>query len=328
MKEQLTPAPVVERDTEVQYPDFDGVNDRDLDLMQIYRRGFQPKLSREQETEYSKRIEAGKFAEYLRDHPETQGPNKVEADELEWLIDDGNEALDDFIAANLAYVVSIAKRYQGHGVPLLDIIQEGNKGLLTAAWKFDYQKGYKFSTYATDRIIRDISRGMAENSRNVRLPREKYEALIQLNRARGKFFQEYGRDATIDELTGLAKMSAEQITDLIDIAPDTFSLDAPIHPDEQEDFSDLVWDGESDAVTKNAEYADLRTRVKELLSRLSPEEQGVIRRSFGFTGREWSGPQIGAEFGRTGQWARDTRRKAIAHLGKIASPMLAEFAPE
>lgn len=327
MSEKCEFAPVVAEDTEVVYPSLDSAaTDGDLDLLQIYKRDLKPSLTAEQEIEYAQRIENGLFAARLKDHPEEQSPNKIETDELEWLIADGERAMNDFCASAGGLVIGIAKRYQNHGVPLLDIIQEGNKGMLHAIKKFDYTKGIRFSTYATYWIKRDIGRGMVENSRNRRLPREQYEAVVSLKKTCAVFYQTHARNASIQELAVEMDESEERIIDLFIISADTTSLDDPIDADETATLGMLVADHSDEEMHERAEHVELRMQLDALLGELGFEQQEVLRRSSGLhDGRQWPSREISAELGHNPQWAVDAKRRAMARLRTVASPALREL---
>ncbi len=214
------------------------------DLVRVYLNGIgrTALLTAAQEVELAKRIEAGVFAQHMLE-TETRGGAKQT--ELEALVRDGHQAKNHLLEANLRLVVSLAKRYTGRGMPLLDLIQEGNLGLIRAVEKFDYTKGFKFSTYATWWIRQAITRGMADQGRTIRLPVHLVEQVNKLARIKRDLHQQLGREATHEELAVEVGLTPEKVADLLDHARDPVSLDMPVGSEEDAPLGDFIEDGEA-----------------------------------------------------------------------------------
>ena len=237
-------APVVLARRRIESEDLDAQGPS-ADLVRVYLNGIGKTalLSAEQEVELAKRIEAGVFAQHKLESATRLSPQKVA--DLRAVVKDGNRARSHLLVANLRLVVSLAKRYTGRGMPLLDLIQEGNLGLIRAVEKFDYTKGFKFSTYATWWIRQAISRGMADQGRTIRLPVHLVEQVNKLSRLRRELHQQLGRDATMAELAAESGIAEERISDLLDHARDPVSLDMPVGSDEEAPLGDFIEDSES-----------------------------------------------------------------------------------
>ena len=217
------------------------IADRDLVGMYLDEIARTPLLDAAKEVELSQTIEAGVFARQVLD-----GEEKSQADasraELEALVAEGERAKDVFIRSNLRLVVAVARRYPRSGLPLLDLIQEGNAGLVRAVEKFDYQKGFKFSTYATWWIRQAITRGMADQARTIRLPVHLVEQVNKLARIKREMHQNLGREATDEELAEESGIPVEKITDLLEHSRDPVSLDMPVGSDEEAPLGDFIED--------------------------------------------------------------------------------------
>ncbi|MGH3540088.1 MAG: sigma-70 family RNA polymerase sigma factor, partial [Pseudonocardiaceae bacterium] len=221
----VEPDPMLEADLDAQSPA--------ADLVRVYLNGIgrTALLSAQQEVELAKRIEAGVFARHTLDTATRLSPSR-RADLLR-LVSDGHKAKDHLLEANLRLVVSLAKRYTGRGMPLLDLIQEGNLGLIRAVEKFDYTKGFKFSTYATWWIRQAITRGMADQGRTIRLPVHLVEQVNKLARIKRDLHQQRGREATHQELAEESGIPVEKVADLLDYSRDPVSLDMPVGAEEE-----------------------------------------------------------------------------------------------
>ena len=244
------------------------------DLVRVYLNGIGKTalLTAAQEVDLAKRIEAGVFAKHVLDSAAAEGVelDPAHAKDLRLVVRDGERARNHLLEANLRLVVSLAKRYTGRGMPLLDLIQEGNLGLIRAVEKFDYTKGFKFSTYATWWIRQAITRGMADQARTIRLPVHLVEQVNKLARIKRDMHQRLGREATHEELAEESGLPAEKIADLLDHARDPVSLDMPVGAEEEAPLGDFIEDGEA---------ADAETTV---ISHLLHDD---LRRVLGHAGR-------------------------------------------
>ncbi|MEO7078816.1 MAG: RNA polymerase sigma factor SigB, partial [Rhodococcus sp. (in: high G+C Gram-positive bacteria)] len=215
------------------------------DLVRVYLNGIgrTALLTAEEEVDLAKRIEAGLYAKNVLEN--TKRLTAVKKRKLAIIVRDGSAARSHLLEANLRLVVSLAKRYTGRGMPLLDLIQEGNLGLIRAMEKFDYAKGFKFSTYATWWIRQAITRGMADQSRTIRLPVHLVEQVNKLARIKRELHQQLGREATDEELSSESGIPAAKIADLLDHSRDPVSLDMPVGSDEEAPLGDFIEDSEA-----------------------------------------------------------------------------------
>ena len=289
------------------------------DLVRVYLNGIGKTalLTAEQEVDLAKRIEAGVFAQHMldtaaadgteldRSTPPTCGPSCAT----------GMRARNHLLEANLRLVVSLAKRYTGRGMPLLDLIQEGNLGLIRAVEKFDYTKGFKFSTYATWWIRQAITRGMADQARTIRLPVHLVEQVNKLARIKRDLHQKLGRDATLEELAAESGIAEEKIADLLDHARDPVSLDMPVGSEEEAPLGDFIEDGEAtDAETAVISHL-LHDDMRRVLATLEDREQHVIRMRYGLDdGQPCTLDQIGRRFGMSRERVRQIEREVMAKL--------------
>ena len=284
------------------------------DLVRVYLNGIGKTqlLTAEQEVELAKRIEAGVFAEHLLEAGEPM-PAARRA-ELSKVVRDGRIAKNHLLEANLRLVVSLAKRYAGRGMPLLDLIQEGNLGLVRAVEKFDYAKGFKFSTYATWWIRQAITRGMADQSRTIRLPVHLVEQVNKLARMKRELHQSLGREATMDELAAESGLEAAKVSDLLDHARDPVSLDMPVGTDEDAPLGDFIEDQSTSA--ENAVISGLlQDDLRRVLATLEAREQAVIRLRYGLEdGQPRTLDQIGKTFGLSRERVRQIEREVMAKL--------------
>src|SRR3982751_727424 len=285
------------------------------DLVRVYLNGIGKTalLNAADEVELAKRIEAGLYAQHLLATKKRLGENRKR--ELAAVVRDGEAARRHLLEANLRLVVSLAKRYPGRGMPLLDLIQEGNLGLIRAMEKFDYAKGFKFSTYATWWIRQAITRGMADQSRTIRLPVHLVEQVNKLARIKREMHQTLGRDATDEELAEESGLPEEKIADLLDHARDPVSLDMPVGSDEEAPLGDFIEDGEAaDAETTVISHL-LHDDLRRVLATLEDREQHVIRMRYGLDdGQPRTLDQIGRRFGLSRERVRQIEREVMAKL--------------
>jgi RNA polymerase primary sigma factor len=284
------------------------------DLVRIYLReiGRVPLLTAEDEVELAKSIEAGLFAdEKLRGSFELQG---AEAADLEFLVAEGERAKQRLIEANLRLVVSIAKRYIGRGLVFLDLIQEGNLGLIRAVEKFDYTRGYKFSTYATWWIRQAITRAIADQARTIRVPVHMVETINKLARVQRQLHQDLGREATPDEIAAEMGIEPERVTDIQRIAQEPVSLQSPIG-EEESDLGDFIEDADAVVPIEAAAFIMLQDQLERVLDDLSRREQRIIQLRFGLTdGHPRTLEEVGREFGVTRERIRQIESKTLAKL--------------
>ncbi|HEV7649924.1 MAG TPA: sigma-70 family RNA polymerase sigma factor [Actinophytocola sp.] len=284
------------------------------DLVRVYLNGIgrTALLTAAQEVELAKRIEAGVFAQHMLEN-ETFGT--ANRGELEALVRDGHVGKNHLLEANLRLVVSLAKRYTGRGMPLLDLIQEGNLGLIRAVEKFDYTKGFKFSTYATWWIRQAITRGMADQGRTIRLPVHLVEQVNKLARIKRDLHQSLGREATIDEMAAEVGLTPEKVADLLDHARDPVSLDMPVGSEEDAPLGDFIEDGEATDAESAVISGLLHDDLRRVLSTLDDREQSVIRLRYGLDdGQPHTLDQIGKRFGLSRERVRQIEREVMSKL--------------
>ena len=285
------------------------------DLVRVYLNGIGKTalLSAEDEVELAKRIEAGLYAQHLLATRKRMSDNRKNV--LSVVADDGRAARSHLLEANLRLVVSLAKRYTGRGMPLLDLIQEGNLGLIRAMEKFDYTKGFKFSTYATWWIRQAITRGMADQSRTIRLPVHLVEQVNKLARIKREMHQTLGREATEEELAEESGIPAERINDLLEHSRDPVSLDMPVGADEEAPLGDFIEDSEAMSAENTVIAELLHTDIRHVLATLDEREQQVIRLRFGLDdGQPRTLDQIGKTFGLSRERVRQIEREVMIKL--------------
>jgi RNA polymerase nonessential primary-like sigma factor len=285
------------------------------DLVRVYLNGIGKTalLTAAEEVELAKRIEAGVFAQHMAETAKRLSPTRRE--ELRALVRDGHVAKNHLLEANLRLVVSLAKRYTGRGMPLLDLIQEGNLGLIRAVEKFDYTKGFKFSTYATWWIRQAITRGMADQGRTIRLPVHLVEQVNKLARIKRDLHQQLGREATTEELAKESGISAEKVSDLLDHARDPVSLDMPVGAEEDAPLGDFIEDSDATDAESAVISGLLQDDLRRVLSTLDPREQAVIRLRYGLEdGQPRTLDQIGKRFGLSRERVRQIEREVMSKL--------------
>ncbi len=276
--------------------------------------GKVPLLNAEQEVELAKRIEAGLFAEEkLADAP--AGQASEQRWDMEWIAEDGRRAKNHLLEANLRLVVSLAKRYTGRGMLFLDLIQEGNLGLIRAVEKFDYTKGYKFSTYATWWIRQAITRAMADQARTIRIPVHMVEVINKLARVQRQMLQDLGREPTPEELAAELDMTPEKVIEVQKYGREPISLHTPLGEDGDSEFGDLIEDSEAIQPGEAVSFTLLQEQLHSVLDTLSEREAGVVSMRFGLTdGQPKTLDEIGKVYGVTRERIRQIESKTMSKL--------------
>jgi len=285
------------------------------DLVRVYLNeiGKVALLTAADEVELAKRIEAGLYAEHLLAAANSFGAARKR--DLRALTRDGERAKDHLLRANLRLVVSLAKRYTGHGMPFLDLIQEGNLGLIRAVEKFDYTKGFKFSTYATWWIRQAISRAMADQSRTIRLPVHLVEQVNKLQRIRRELNQQLGREATHAELAADLDLTEDRVRELIDLSRDLVSLDQTVGADDDASLGDFIADDTAPAAEAAVEAGLMRRQLQSVLGTLEAREAAVVRMRYGLDdGQPRTLDEIGRAFKLSRERIRQIERETMAKL--------------
>ena len=290
--------------------------DRDEeDLVRLYLTdiGQYTLLTKDDEVELAQRIEAGsEAAQELAGGGQLNPRRRVE---LRRLVADGETAERQFVQSNLRLVVSIAKKYQASGLPLLDLVQEGNLGLMHAVEKFDWRKGFKFSTYATWWIRQAITRGIANTGRTIRLPVHAGDTLTRLQKARARLELRNGRPATLSELAREVEMSEQKVTEALRFASEPLSLSEPIRDDGDAELGDLVEDRSAESPFEVAATALLPNEIKRLLSPLDEREREILTLRYGLDrGEPRTLEEVGEHFNLTRERIRQIEARAMSKL--------------
>jgi RNA polymerase sigma factor (sigma-70 family) len=292
----------------------------DPDLVRYYldEIGATALLTAEQEVELSKRIEAGLFAVRLLEESAAKGGPRLRPKkrlELERLAADGEDAKDHMVRANLRLVVSVAKKFSGRDAAFLDIVQEGNLGLIRAVEKFDYAKGYKFSTYATWWIRQAIQRGLGELGRTVRLPVHVVEELSKLNRLERTMGSTLGREPTLEELAAEIDAPIERVIELRRLSRSPVSLDAAVGDDGETRIADLIEDDDAVAAAEIAEHRALMTQLRSMVAALPERQAAVLTERYGLRdGKPKTLAEIAVPLGLTRERVRQLEKEALATL--------------
>jgi len=320
------------------------------DLVRVYLNGIGKTalLTAAQEVDLAKRIEAGVFAKHVLDSAATEGVelDPAHAKDLRLVVRDGERARNHLLEANLRLVVSLAKRYTGRGMPLLDLIQEGNLGLIRAVEKFDYTKGFKFSTYATWWIRQAITRAIADQARTIRIPVHMVETINRLIRVSRTLLQELGREPTVEEIArrmsrdeiirelrdklqrepteaetdereaaGPQTVSPEKVREIMKVSQEPVSLETPIGEEEDSHLGDFIPDLASVAPADAASHQLLKEQVEGVLDSLTPRERRVLQLRFGLEdGRSRTLEEVGRDFNVTRERIRQIEAKALRKL--------------
>jgi len=274
-------------------------------------------LNAEEEVDLAKRIEAGLFStERLRQLAESNGkPEAQLSRDLRWVRRDGERAKNHLLEANLRLVVSLAKRYTGRGMAFLDLIQEGNLGLIRAVEKFDYTKGYKFSTYATWWIRQAITRAMADQARTIRIPVHMVEVINKLGRIQRELLQDLGREPTPDELAKEMDITPDKVLEIQQYAREPISLDQTIGDEGDSQLGDFIEDSEAVVAVDAVSFTLLQDQLQSVLQTLSEREAGVVRLRFGLTdGQPRTLDEIGQVYGVTRERIRQIESKTMSKL--------------
>ncbi|GHC61512.1 sigma-70 family RNA polymerase sigma factor [Streptomyces flavofungini] len=304
------------------------IADRDLVGMYLDEIARTPLLDAAKEVELSQIIEAGVYARQILDGVVGRGTEEGDLEasavtasraELEALVADGDRAKDVFIRSNLRLVVAVARRYPRSGLPLLDLIQEGNAGLVRAVEKFDYAKGFKFSTYATWWIRQAITRSIADQSRTIRLPVHLVEELGRIRRVQREFNREHGREPEPAEIAAELASTPERVVDVLDWARDPVSLNMPVDDEGDTQFGDLLED--TSAVSPEQSVLTLlrSEELDDLIGRLDQRTASIIKMRYGIVdGRERTLTEVGKEHGLTRERIRQIEKHALMELKKLA----------
>nr|WSW68703.1 sigma-70 family RNA polymerase sigma factor [Streptomyces sp. NBC_00995] len=295
------------------------IADRDLVGMYLDEIARTPLLDAAKEVELSQTLEAGVFAQQVLDKAVESEAGGASREELEALVAEGERAKDIFIRSNLRLVVAVARRYPRAGLPLLDLIQEGNAGLVRAVEKFDYAKGFKFSTYATWWIRQAITRSIADQSRTIRLPVHLVEELGRIRRVQREFNRENGRDPEHSEIAAELDSTTSRVSDVLDWARDPVSLNMSVDDDGDTQFGDLLEDTSAVSPEQSVMTLLRSEELEELIGKLDHRTASIIRMRYGIEdGRERTLTEVGKQHGLTRERIRQIEKHALLELKRMA----------
>ena len=295
-------------------PEFDLSQIEIDDSISLYLKeiGRVPLLTAAEEVSLAKRMERGELAQQRIDEGVE---DQVEQERLLWEIRDGERAQEHLIKANSRLVVSVAKKYVGRGVPFLDLIQEGNIGLIRAVNKFDYTRGYKFSTYATWWIRQAVTRAIADQGRTIRVPVHMYEQINRLTRTSRQLVQELGRDPTTEEIAEALDVPAKKVEQIIRVSQRPLSLEMPVGEEEDSYLGDFIEDEDAQSPTDAASQQLLREVIDEIFASLTPREVRILQLRFGLVdGYSYTLEEVGRKFGVTRERIRQIEAQALGRL--------------
>ncbi|MEU8706021.1 sigma-70 family RNA polymerase sigma factor [Streptomyces sp. NPDC048565] len=295
------------------------IADRDLVGMYLDEIARTPLLDAAKEVELSQTIEAGVFAQQILDGVVESEAGGAKREELEALVAESERAKDIFIRSNLRLVVAVARRYPRAGLPLLDLIQEGNAGLVRAVEKFDYAKGFKFSTYATWWIRQAITRSIADQSRTIRLPVHLVEELGRIRRVQREFNREHGRDPDHTEIAAELDSNAERVGNVLDWARDPVSLNMSVDDDGDTQFGDLLEDTSAVSPEQSVMTLLRSEELEDLIGKLDNRTASIIKMRYGIEdGRERTLTEVGKQHGLTRERIRQIEKHALLELKRMA----------
>ena len=301
-------------------PESGGEDEFDLsqieidDSISLYLKeiGRVPLLTAAEEVDLAKRMEAGRDS---RQHLNQEQVEWEEREQLLWLVRDGRSAQEHLIKANSRLVVSVAKKYVGRGVPFLDLIQEGNIGLIRAVKKFDYRRGYKFSTYATWWIRQAVTRAIADQGRTIRVPVHMYEQINRLTRTSRQLVQELGRDPTTEEIAEELGVTPRKVEHIMRVSQRPLSLEMPVGEEEDSYLGDFIEDEDADSPQDSAGRQILREVIDEIFQSLTPREVRILQLRFGLVdGYNYTLEEVGRKFGVTRERIRQIEAQALSRL--------------
>lgn len=272
-------------------------------------------LTAKQEVSLAKRLESAEAAQQELKGPESHTLSEDEKDDLRWRILDGEDAQNHLIMANSRLVVSVAKKYTGRGVPFLDLVQEGNVGLMRAVTKFDYHRGFKFSTYATWWIRQAVTRAIADQGRTIRVPVHMYEQINRLTRANSSLSQSLGREPTIDELAVELEVPPSKVEHIIRVSQRPLSLEKPVGEEEDSVLGDFIPDEDADSPQQSAHHQLLSEKIEDVFQSLTPRETRILQLRFGLVdGHAYTLEEVGKKFGVTRERIRQIEAGALNRL--------------
>ena len=301
-------------------PESGGEDEFDLsqieidDSISLYLKeiGRVPLLTAAEEVDLAKRMEAGRDSRHHLNHEQVEWE---EREQLLWLVRDGRSAQEHLIKANSRLVVSVAKKYVGRGVPFLDLIQEGNIGLIRAVKKFDYRRGYKFSTYATWWIRQAVTRAIADQGRTIRVPVHMYEQINRLTRTSRQLVQELGRDPTTEEIAEELGVTPRKVEHIMRVSQRPLSLEMPVGEEEDSYLGDFIEDEDADSPQDSAGRQILREVIDEIFQSLTPREVRILQLRFGLVdGYNYTLEEVGRKFGVTRERIRQIEAQALSRL--------------
>lgn len=301
-----------EEDKEVGVFDLSGIDIDDSISLYLKEIGQVPLLTAEEEVKLAKKMERGRRARRRLARGEATAENR---EQLEKLVEEGKAAQEHLVKANSRLVVSVAKKYIGRGVPFLDLIQEGNIGLIRAVNKFDYRRGYKFSTYATWWIRQAVTRAIADQGRTIRVPVHMYEQINKLTRTSRKLVQELGREPTVEEIAEDLDVPLRKVERIMRVAQRPLSLETPVGEEEDSYLGDFIEDEETVAPVDAASRSLLREELDETLASLTPREVRILQLRFGLLdGYSYTLEEVGRKFGVTRERIRQIEAQALGRL--------------